>query len=68
MELELWPEVYEACKDGILNWLKKFGLNETAITTSRHIDTSEKESVRLVTLNKNINVNILTKQVLLVFQ
>ena len=58
VELELWPEVYEACKDGILNWLKKFGLNEMAVTTSRHIDASEKESVRLVTLNKNINVNI----------
>jgi len=47
VELELWPDVYEASVEGVNDWLKGVGLDEDVIQNGYHLDGGTNETVVL---------------------
>jgi hypothetical protein len=56
VELELWPDAYEASKLGVLDWLKELGLNQNVIRKDYHLDGGKTETI-VVSIDKSIIIN-----------
>ena len=56
VELELWPDVFEASKEGVGDWLKELGLDERAIRKGYHLDGGKTETV-VISIGKDITIN-----------
>ncbi|MFC1974563.1 PD-(D/E)XK nuclease family protein [Chloroflexota bacterium] len=56
VEIELWSDVYEACRDELHRWLKSMGLEESALSNSRHLDANKNEVVKLVSIKTGTKV------------
>lgn len=50
VEIELWLDVYEASRDKVHEWLVSLGLEESALSDSRHLDANKNEVVKLVSI------------------
>jgi len=50
VELELWPDVYEATRDEVNEWLVSLGLEQSVISDSRHLDANKNEVVKLISI------------------
>ena len=56
VDLELWPDVYEASRDEVHEWLVGLGLEESALSDSRHLDVDKNEVVKLVSIKAGTKV------------
>jgi hypothetical protein len=56
VELELWPDVYEASKERIAEWLRSIGLSESAVRSDYHLDADKTDPIMLITLDKSTRV------------
>lgn len=56
VELELWPDVYEASKDEVHEWLVSLGLGKSALSDSWHLDANKNEVVKLVSIKAGTEV------------
>lgn len=56
VELELWSDVYEASRDEVHEWLVSLGLEESALSDSRHLDANKNEVVKLVSIKTGTEV------------
>lgn len=56
VELELWPDVYEASRDKMHEWLVTLGLDESALSDSRHLDANKNEVMKLVSIKAGTEV------------
>jgi|GEM_PF-2906107 len=56
VELELWPDVYEASEEGIWDWLRELGLNEQVIRKGFHLDGGKVDTV-VISIDKDIPID-----------
>jgi len=56
VELELWPDVYEATRDEINEWLVSLGLEQSVISDSRHLDANNNEVVKLISIKADTEI------------
>ncbi len=57
VEIELWPDVYEASKESIHDWLKEIGLGKKALRFDYHLDSGKNESMMVVSIGKNVHID-----------
>lgn len=55
VELELWPDVYQASIEGVKDWLKGLGLEESVIQKGYHLDGGSIDTV-VVSIDKAITI------------
>ncbi|MGD0794286.1 MAG: PD-(D/E)XK nuclease family protein [Dehalococcoidales bacterium] len=56
VEIELWPDVYEASRDKVHEWVVSLGLEESALSDGRHLDANKNEVVKLVSIKAGTEV------------
>ena len=56
VELELWPDVYEATRDEINERLVNSGLEQSVISDSRHLDANKNEVVKLISIKAGTEI------------
>ncbi len=57
VEIELWPDVYEASKESIHDWLKEVGLGKKALRSDYHLDSGKNESMMVVSIDKSVHID-----------
>lgn len=56
VELELWPDVYEATRDDVNEWLVSLGLGQNVISDSQHLDANKNEVVKLLSIKAGTEI------------
>ena len=56
VELELWPDVYEATRDEVNEWLVSLGLEQSALSDNRHLDANKNEMVKLISIKTGTEI------------
>ncbi len=56
VEIELWPDVYKEMEEELTQWIGKHTSSVKLIEDQKHLDSKEKESVIVISINKDAEV------------
>lgn len=51
IEIELWPDIFEFCKDKLEKWFKDNGIN-FKVKDDFHLDENKNEKIKLISIDK----------------